>query len=168
MRKHAVISPCGLYRYELIREWDTSLPVLVFVMLNPSRADASIDDHTVTKDIGFAKRNGFGSIRVYNLWAYRATNPKDLIASGWDEGPYNKDWLIYALTIPNSKVICAWGANARKRHEPLWFIRTADLLGTPLYALRVTADNVPCHPLMLPYSCEITPYGKAPNRLLRS
>jgi hypothetical protein len=37
MRKSAVISPCGRFRYELRREWDERLPPFVAGMLNPSR-----------------------------------------------------------------------------------------------------------------------------------
>lgn len=47
-------------------------------MLNPSTADAEIDDPTITRCIGFAKSWGFGGLMVGNLWAYRATDPKEL------------------------------------------------------------------------------------------
>jgi len=71
-----VISDCELYRYMLIREWDENLPRTDFIMLNPSTADEYEDDATIRKCISYAKSWGCGSVRVMNLFAIRATNPK--------------------------------------------------------------------------------------------
>jgi hypothetical protein len=77
IERTATISDCGRYRYTLGRTWSDEPPVL-FVMLNPSTADADVDDNTISKCIGFAKRWGHGGITVVNLYAWRATNPKEL------------------------------------------------------------------------------------------
>lgn len=74
----ACISPCERYRYWLTRRWDLSLPVVTFLMLNPSTADARKDDATIRKCIGFAKAWGYGGIIVINLFALRSRNPEDL------------------------------------------------------------------------------------------
>ena len=58
----ATISKDGLYRYSLERVWDPSKPTALFICLNPSTADAEIDDPTVRKMVGFAKRFGYGRI----------------------------------------------------------------------------------------------------------
>ena len=81
MKKGATISECGLYRYSLTRVWDDVLPMCIFVMLNPSTADADIDDPTIRRCINFAKREGCGSLMVVNLFAYRATSPADMKAA---------------------------------------------------------------------------------------
>lgn len=78
MIKSAVISECGKYRYELHRTWDESRPKVLFVMLNPSTADAELDDPTIRRCIGFAKTWGYGGIMVGNMFAYRATDPNEL------------------------------------------------------------------------------------------
>lgn len=78
MIRSAVISKDGLYRYTLRRVWDESKPLLNFVLLNPSKADAETDDATVRRCIGFAKLWGFGGIVITNLYAYRSTDPKKL------------------------------------------------------------------------------------------
>ena len=65
----AVISECGTYRYRLHRGEGRTL---MFLMVNPSTADAEQDDATIRKCLGFAERNGFGRIVVGNLFAYRA------------------------------------------------------------------------------------------------
>src|SRR5689334_20041621 len=72
--KSAVLSPCGLYRYRLTRRWGDG-PALLFVMLNPSTADATEDDPTIRRCTGFAKREGMPAIEVVNLFAWRATDP---------------------------------------------------------------------------------------------
>ena len=78
MIKSAEISPCGLYRYSLTRKWEAWKGTVNFIMLNPSTADAQEDDPTIRRCIGFAKAWGYGGIVVTNLFAYRATNPKEL------------------------------------------------------------------------------------------
>ena len=83
----ALLSSCGTYRYRLWRYWHTEREPLIFIMLNPSTADAMQDDPTIRKCIGFAKRLGFGGIEVVNLFAYRATDPRDLRANGYQVGP---------------------------------------------------------------------------------
>jgi hypothetical protein len=77
-RKNALLSACGYYRYWLSREWDDSLPIVTFIMMNPSTADAFNDDATIRKCVGFAKAWGFGRIRVVNLFALRSREPLDL------------------------------------------------------------------------------------------
>jgi hypothetical protein len=78
VKREATISACGLYRYDLHRVWgnvDKTLPV---VMVNPSKADASIDDPTITDLMKRARRWGYGAIVVMNLFAFRATDPSEL------------------------------------------------------------------------------------------
>ena len=65
--RSAVLSDCGNYRYQLHRTWDESLPKCMFMMLNPSTADADIDDNTIRRCIGFAKLWGYGGLMVGNL-----------------------------------------------------------------------------------------------------
>ncbi len=67
IKKGAVIDKTGLYRYLLWREWEVNQPKLVFIMLNPSKADADIDDPTLRRCINFAKSWGCGSLVIYLL-----------------------------------------------------------------------------------------------------
>jgi len=75
--RSAVLSDCGTYRYSLTRRWSPG-PLLGWVMLNPSRADALVDDPTIRRCVGFARRWGFAGIVVRNLYALRATDPREL------------------------------------------------------------------------------------------
>jgi len=92
LQRGAVISPCGLYRYSLTRTWSAALP-LPFVMLNPSTADADIDDPTIRRCMAFARREHAGGIIVANVFAYRATSPADLWKATDPFGPWNDDTL---------------------------------------------------------------------------
>jgi hypothetical protein len=78
MLREAEISEDGKYRYALMRMWDDK-PLMMFCMLNPSTADATKDDPTIRRCIGFAKDRGYGGIYVVNLMAYRATDPAECL-----------------------------------------------------------------------------------------
>ena len=65
----------ALYRYLLWRVWDSSLPVLLVIMLNPSTADHDKNDRTIETLIARARMTGHGGILVLNLFAWRATQP---------------------------------------------------------------------------------------------
>jgi len=123
-------------------------------MLNPSTADGTKDDHTIRKCVRFATLHGFGAIEVLNLFAYRATKPAALKAAGYPVGPDN-DFHINAVLFYSSKVVCAWGANARglPRAEQVMALIKENYHDA--YALKLSDDGTPHHPLMLPYSCEL-------------
>src|SRR6185369_17379869 len=92
----AVISKCGKYRYSLRREWIGGAGTVCFIMLNPSTADASVDDPTIRRCIGFAQRWGYQILEVVNLYAYRATRPRDMFAAADPVGPENEYYLCKA------------------------------------------------------------------------
>ena len=95
------------YRYLLVRRWDNTLPDATFVMLNPSTADERDDDPTIRKCIGFAKRWGCGGIKVVNLYAFRATNPRDCFAAADPIGGPQRS-CRGALCVTRN----AWGSRA--------------------------------------------------------
>lgn len=147
----AIISECEKYRYSLGRE--TSLATggyykpVVFVMLNPSTADASEDDPTIRRCMGFAESWAMSHLIVVNLYALRATNPSELWSANDPFGPDNLMHLGSALD-QYKKVVCAWGANARPK-DAEQFRNLADHHGADLYCLGVTKAGAPRHPLYL-------------------
>jgi hypothetical protein len=157
VRTWAIFSEERCYRYALGRVWDEALPVLVFVMLNPSTADETEPDHTVTKCIGFAERNGFGGILVLNLWAWCSTDPEGLRAPIDPVGPENDEYLRYFASCADatkSTVLVAWGSNVAKTSWQR--ARAEKVLGLlvqsfDVHALKVS-KGTPHHPLMLPYA----------------
>lgn len=144
----ARISDCGQYRYRLTRFWGNHhhRRIMTFVMLNPSTADANIDDPTIRRCIGFAKRDGFAGISVVNLYAYRATDPEALKRVSDPYGINNDDTLREALVCSfGDPVVCAWGTKGNPRS----FLDTASRLGVKLSCLGVTKDGHPKHPLYI-------------------
>ena len=56
-------------------------------------------------------------------------------------------------------VICAWGSNARGLARPAEAVSIIRRAGRTPLALKVNRDSTPAHPLMLPYSCKLQPFG---------
>lgn len=154
----AHISDDGLYRYRLERLWDDGRPIALFVMLNPSTADAMIDDPTIRRCIGFAKTYGMGGIEVVNLYALRATNPKHLWTASDPVGPLNDEIVEHALQMRarhGGLTVAAWGANA-KPDRVEWFRSVS--LGA--HCLGSNKDGSPKHPLYLAAATALDPWPK--------
>lgn len=131
MKKTATISDCGKYRYNLTREWDDSLPRLLFVMLNPSTADDEVDDPTIRRCISRAKGNSFGSVEVVNLFAYRATNPDELKRTEDPVGPENDKHIIEAVNRAHT-IIIAWGTKGGLNHRDHYVSKLLSQFGAPV------------------------------------
>lgn len=171
MNAGAVFSPCYKYRYSLWRIWEDTLPILGFVMLNPSTADAEKNDATIRKCMGFARQNAYGGIKIANLYAWRATDPRDLWKVYDKHGEYagvdaigaDNDDHITALcesVIPEGgNVVCAWGKQPKAGQRIAQVKATLKFFNTPVFALQLNNDGSPAHPLMLPYRCELREYA---------
>jgi hypothetical protein len=153
----AVISECGKYRYHLWRRWDMDLPTMVWVMLNPSTADATEDDPTIRRCIGFAKREGCGGISVLNVFAYRATDPVELTKVADPVGPKNEAYLCYARNVSLMTIlVCGWGKQrpgkvlreAYRNAGVILTCRNAHCFGK-------NQDGSPKHPLYLPSNAKL-------------
>jgi hypothetical protein len=165
----ARLSPCALYRYELTRAWDdgvlfASRGELVVVMLNPSTADAERDDPTIRRVVGFAKRDGFSSLRVLNLFALRSTNPNALVHEA-AVGPDNDQALRDALAAAVARdvpVLAAWGAS------PWTVARVPHVLalvpGVTWVCLGRTKDGAPRHPLYVAGDQPLVPFDSEAAR----
>jgi hypothetical protein len=142
----AIIDSTKRFRYSLWRCWQSQAPRVSFIMLNPSTADEQKNDPTITRCINFAKKWGFGSIEVVNLFAYRATNPEELWRVKDPVGPRNDEYILEALKR-SQVAILAWGTRGtflnRNKH-------VLDLISSfDLYALELSKDGHPKHPLYI-------------------
>ena len=155
----AIISPDGRYRYLLWRNWDLSRPRLLWVMLNPSTADAKYDDATLRRCMDFTKRWGFGGLLVVNLFAYRTPYPHGLRAAINPAGRWN-DRVVRIAAKRASAIVVAWGA-----HGVYWGRDDAVLnllaqhAARPLLCLDVLRNGSPRHPL---YVASCTPQKRYP------
>lgn len=150
------------YRYWLHRELAAEgKDGLVFVLLNPSTADALEDDPTIRRCVGFGKRWGFRELTVVNLFALRATSPAVLRQHGAAAiGSRNDDALRWARNAPRTRtVVAGWGNHGMHLERDL----AAMAIARPMMALRTTKLGCPAHPLYLPSSAELLPYeGRQP------
>lgn len=159
MIKTALMSACGKFRYRLGRRWGDG-PALLFVMLNPSTADAHQDDATIRRCIFFAKVESFPAIDVVNLFAFRATQPKDLRRAGYPVGLEN-DAQIEDAARGAAKVCLAYGAGAAELERPQIVLPMLSRIHTELHCLRITRSGYPEHPARLPNSCSLMPFNCA-------
>lgn len=145
----AIISPCGHYRYHLWRIWEPTRAVLVWVMLNPSTADEHEDDPTIRKCIAIARHNGFGGISVRNVFAYRATDKKELLKVIDPVGPDNAGHLLVARNVSIlTRLVLGWGKQFGGRKLAHHFKNAEMILRTlSPYCIKQNKDGSPIHPL---------------------
>lgn len=144
MANSAVIK--GNYRYSLTRSWGPLRwykPIL-WIMLNPSTADAEEDDATIRRVIGFSKSWGFNRVEVVNLFAFRATNPRELAHQKDPVGPENARYIDEALDGVYDAIV-AWGnlgimCPARMRFDGYSCLGTTKA-GEPRHPLRLRHDT---------------------------
>lgn len=146
MHGSAVFSEDRVYRYRLEREWDTVLPKLAWMMLNPSTADAEQDDPTIRRCIGFARDWGYGGIVVVNVYALRATDPRELARYPDPVGPENDREIVDVMSSYVN--VAAWGTKALGDDS----VQMSRLLREkrslfPAYCLGLTKGGHPRHPL---------------------
>ncbi|WP_380873659.1 hypothetical protein ACFB49_42970 [Sphingomonas sp. DBB INV C78] len=158
MEKAAEISSCGGYRYSLLRRWDPGAYVQPVIMLNPSTADAEIDDPTIKRCMAFARRENFGGIRVFNLFAYRATSPADMKAVKDPIGPKNDEALAEAFALSATPTLVAWGTDGGHLARAAAVCAIAKQAGASLVCLGMTKDGHPRHPLYVKGSQPFVPY----------
>lgn len=157
MRRDAALSPCGTWRYDLPRVWDPSLPLLLAMLTNPSKADEETDDPTTAKVVGYARRWGYGSTVILNPHAYRDKTPANLWAAadaGVDIVGPESDRHITTWAARASVCLVGWGSLGRKRDRLRLAARLERVLpllaGVELVCLGANKDGSPVHPLYQP------------------
>jgi hypothetical protein len=174
MVSSADISDCARYRYNLVRIWNKgpARPRMVaFVALNPSTADATVNDQTIRKEIAFAKAWGMDGLLKLNLYAWRETSPKKLFDASRNHdiiGPRNSaDFIHVQIFAFNCEfMVAGWGTNANKNYasriasrgqEVTEILRAADI---KMHCLKLNQDGSPQHPLYIPLSQPLQPWGQ--------
>ena len=155
-RGDALISDCGLYRYKLTREWGVG-PTCVFIMLNPSTADASEDDPTIRRCIGFARREGCGGLRVENLFAFRATDPDIMFRHAHTAVGATDQFIREAAKAVDGPVIAAWGADKRAQARGARVLKMLREIGVYAVCLGMTKSGAPRHPLYVKGDAPLLP-----------
>ena len=147
----AVYSPCEKYRYLLTRTWDAAGPKALFVLLNPSTATEVQNDPTVERCERRARALGHGAFRVTNIFAFRATDPRAMLAEADPVGPDN-DAAIAESALWADRIICAWGSHGAHRNRGHSVAQSLRATGRPLWHLGLTGGGQPKHPLYIGYA----------------
>jgi hypothetical protein len=170
----ACYSPDETYRYLVSYQWQPGNPATItWLMLNPSTATHARFDPTLRRCRDYATRWGYGGMHVLNLWAYRATDPRQLSRTPDPVGPDNDHLIDRHLdtarrTTPGTHlIVCGWGGTSVRgprrpdRPRQVYDRLTAD--GHLLHCLKVTTTGQPSHPLYLPKDYEPMPALRPPS-----
>jgi hypothetical protein len=152
----AIFDVSSRYRYSLWRAWSAYNPRIAFILLNPSTADEQRNDPTIQRCIGFARAWKFGSMEVVNLFAYRATDAKELLKIDNPVGEENNCYLVQAVERC-STVVVGWGSRGtllgRDRQVLALLAGRKDV-----FCLGITKDGQPRHPLYVKGDTILVPF----------
>lgn len=148
--KGAVFSRCRTWRYSLYRNLTPAAsPTMNVIGLNPSTATEHVDDPTIRRCIGFAKTFFCGRLVMTNLFAYRATDPKDLLAMHRVAQGVKNDEHILREAQQAQIVVAAWGVHGsfRDRGNEVMGLLVRNHIA--VHCFGITKDGHPKHPLYL-------------------
>lgn len=131
---------------------DDELIRVVFVMLNPSTADAFEPDRTIGRCVKFALLWGADIVEAVNLFSLVSPYPTDLYHGARNVADIganhtNDVQIVEACTQPRTRVIAAWGRHGRLNDRD---VAVRELLlreHVMLEALGTTQEGYPLHPL---------------------
>ncbi len=141
----AIFDRTNTYRYTLWRVWSPDHPRITFIMLNPSTANEQRNDPTISRCIAFARHRGFGALEVVNLFACKATYPRDLLKVANPVGEENDRFLTQALSR-SSCIVAAWGIKGTLMDRDKQILQLLEHR-QHVYCLGMTRGGHPRHPL---------------------
>lgn len=158
----AELSACGNYRYLLWRVWNEYRPMAVFVMLNPSTADANTDDPTIRRCVQFASENGYGGLFVVNIFAYRATDPASLPIGSMAVSEIGLPDInlktILGACQKSEVIVAGWGKHWQAQANGRMLTRKIQDAGFHLHCLGLNKDGSPKHPLYIKSGTPLIPF----------
>lgn len=160
--RSAAFSDCRRYRYTLEIIWDASRQKLVIIMLNPSTADEIRNDPTVERMERRARMLGFGGVIVLNLFAFRATDPRDMKRQQDPVGDMNDQFIrqhLEAALASGGTVFVGWGAHGTYAGRAGQVAAMMASIGVSPVCLAVTNSGQPVHPLYQPYEAPFRPWS---------
>lgn len=135
-------------RFRLERTVGDGKKTRLFIMLNPSTADATINDQTIKRCMSFARLFGCGRLLVGNPFAFRTTYRPELKAAPKPEGPCNVRYLK-KMCGEAQNVIAAWGADGKHLGQADKILAQLKSWRVRIHVLKLTKDGHPRHPIRL-------------------
>ncbi len=162
----AVFSRCGQYRWWLERVWEPRGSRLLFIGLNPSRADHRHDDPTLRRLMAFAAGWGYGGLEVLNLFARISPRPAALALAADPVGAANPAWIRRRLRAGEGPppIWLGWGNGGRRSGQDERVLELLEPHRSRLVCLGLTASGAPLHPLYRPATSLLRPYGPSCGR----
>ncbi|MCH7724433.1 MAG: DUF1643 domain-containing protein [Bacteroidetes bacterium] len=131
------------YRYVLWRIWDNNKPLIMFIGLNPSKANEEKTDNTITRVKRFAFDWGYGGVYMMNLFAFVSTDPKKLLFRSHEKIGYFNNNYLKQIAEKCDKIIFAWGSFKEAQERSIEIIK----MFPEGQALIINSDGSPRHPL---------------------
>lgn len=152
MNKSCIFSPCRKYRYSLTREWNDSLPTVMFIGLNPSTANETTDDNTIKRVIDIAKYNSYGGVIMCNLFPKITPYPYELTT----ENIYINNNILSFDSLYCHDIVFAWGAFK----VPELSMQAGRMIRVfpNAMALHINKDGSPKHPLYCKKDSKFIPF----------
>jgi hypothetical protein len=153
------------YRYTLRRQWQPRWDsahageTVAWIMLNPSTADAEQDDPTIRRCVTFSDRWGYSSLVILNLFAWRSTDPRQLVGPPVEAvvGPENDAHIEHACGYADAFVV-AWGTDGALHSRDRAVLSILWRMGRQAWCLGKTRGNHPRHPLYVRGDTQPLPY----------
>jgi len=149
----AEFSECKKHRYDLVRHFESGHGILNFILLNPSTATAQFNDPTIARCENYTLRHTYKTLVITNLFSWRDTSPKNMMASGKAGGTVNGDPKNIDRIIEhacNAKtVICGWGNHGQFQERSMQVTSTLHKANIRLFFLECNKSGEPKHPLYI-------------------
>lgn len=156
-----VMSADGRHR-QIMRRWlGDGFPenYILFIGMNPSTADATVDDPTCAREWTFARREGFSAMVKCNVGDYRATDPKALLQPGVVAvSPANLPAIRTAARDAGRIVLCHGKLNKALAPAGRELVAALQADGHTLWCFGTNADGSPKHPLYLRADTPLVPF----------
>lgn len=128
--------------------------IVTFIGLNPSTADETEDDPTIRRCIGYAKRWGFQGMIMLNIFAFRATDPKEMMTASEPIGKRNNE-VIRITSEDSHKVVACWGIHGAYLNRDLKVQVLLRPILDRVFCFGKTLCGQPKHPLHLKRNTEL-------------
>ena len=153
MKSSASFSTCKNYRWSLTRHLTNSKKELIFIGLNPSLANATDNDPTIRRLIGFSENWGYGCLTVLNLFAKVSKSPKSLASCndpvGWQNDCQLNKMIKYWSYNDSCELWIGWGVNGRLMGRNEKFLKKIKRSSRKPLVIGLTKEGHPKHPLYI-------------------
>lgn len=163
MKKGAYFNSARTLRWYLFRIWDESKPLVMFIGLNPSKADEEDNDPTITRVCSIAKHNGYGGVYMVNCFSHISTDSAGLIVNRFTSAFNN--YIITQIAKKCKDVVFAWGSSNKIVNEANR-LKELSIQFPNAKVLFINKDGNPKHPLYCPIESELIPYDSYISHML--